>query len=194
MEKNMAAPWRQFYFYYPAGMALFFACLAVGCGYHFRATGEPVGIQLESLAIPLVPSTSSTLGFEAVFTRVIREEFISHGNVPLLAADKAQAVLKGTVTDIRTDPVSFESQESIVSGTVTTYSVTASRLLRVRLEMQLLERKSGKVVWREQDMEERATFAVDDDPLVTRFNQRQALEKIAVRFARRIYLKTMERF
>jgi hypothetical protein len=175
-------------------MALVSVCLLLGCGYRFRATGEPLGIQLESLAIPLVPSPSSNLGFEAVFTRIIREEFISHGNVPLLPADKAQALLKGSITDIRTDAVSFESREVTVRGRATTYSVTASRLLRVRLDMRLIERESGKVVWREPAMEERATFAVSPDPLVTRFNREQALEKIALRFAKRIYLKTMERF
>ena len=190
----MAVPLRRSCLLYLAGISLVAGCLMMGCGYHFRAPGEPVGIQLESLAIPLVPSPSSALGFEAVFTRIIREEFISHGKVPLLAADKAQAVLKGSITEIRTDPVSFESQEQTVGGTVTTYSVTASRLLRVRLDMQLIERESGKVVWREAAMEERATFAVGTDPLATQFNQQQALEKIALRFAKRIYLKTMERF
>ena len=43
-----------------------------GCGYQFRADGEPVGIQLESLAIPLFSSTSSEIGFEADFTKMIR--------------------------------------------------------------------------------------------------------------------------
>jgi hypothetical protein len=142
----------------------------------------------------LVSSPASTPGFEAAFTRIIREEFISHGKVPLLAAGEAHAVLKGSITDIRTDPVSYDSREETVRGTVTTYSVTATRLLRVRLDMQLVERESGKVVWREPAMEERATFAVGTDPLATQFNQQQALEKIASRFAKRIYLKTMERF
>jgi hypothetical protein len=142
----------------------------------------------------LVSSPASTPGFEAAFTRIIREEFISHGKVPLLGSNEAQAVLKGSITEIRTDPVSFDSREETVSGTVRTYSVTARRLLRVRLDMRLVDRESGKVVWREPAMEERATFAVGTDPLATRFNQQQALEKIALRFAKRIYLKTMERF
>ena len=189
----MIVPSRRFFVWCLAGMALASGVM-MGCGYHFRATGEPMGIQLESLAIPLVSSPSSSPGFEAVFTRIIREEFISHGKVPLLAADKAQAVLKGSITDIRTDPVSFESREQMVMGTAKTYSVTASRLLRVRLDMRLEHRESGKVVWREPAMEERATFAVGTDPLSTQFNQQQALEQIARRFAKRIYLKTMERF
>jgi len=177
-----------------AGMVLVSCFLIGACGYQFRATGEPVGIELESLAIPLVSSPSSDRGFEAVFTRIVREEFISRGRVPLVASENAQAVLQGRITDIRTYPVSFKSQEQTVGGTVTTYSVTRSRELRVTLDMQLVYRESGKVVWHEKDMEERATFAMDTDPLTTQYNQQKALERIALRMAQRIYLKTMERF
>lgn len=179
---------------YLANMVLLSCCLIGGCGYQFRATGEPVGIELESLAIPLVSSPSSERGFEAIFTRVVREEFISRGRVPLLAAEKAQAVLRGRITDIRTYPVSFKSQEQTVRGTVTTYSVTRNRELRVTLDMQLVYRESGKVVWHEKGMEERATFAVGTDPFTTQYNQQKALERIALRMAQRIYLRTMERF
>jgi hypothetical protein len=44
-------------------------------------------------------------------------------------------------------------------------------------------------------MEEMAIFEVsEEDPLVTQFNQRLALELIARALADRIFLKTMERF
>jgi hypothetical protein len=60
--------------------------------------------------------------------------------------------------------------------------------------MQLVERASGKVVWHDAAMEEKASFSVETDPLATRYHKQQALEKIARRLAKRIYLKTMERF
>ena len=63
-------------------LLLLLTLLLAGCGYSLRADGEPVGIQLESLAIPLFSSTSSEIGFEADFTKVIRQEFISHARVP----------------------------------------------------------------------------------------------------------------
>ena len=77
---------------------LLLACYSfLGCGYHFRADGRPVGIKIESLSIPLIESTSSNIGFEADFTRIIREEFISHAKVPLVSSSKAQAVLTGRI-------------------------------------------------------------------------------------------------
>jgi len=168
--------------------------LLVGCGYHFRADGEPVGIQLESLAIPLFSSTSSEVGFEADFTKVIRQEFISHGRVPLVPEEKAQAVLIGKIQEIRADPLTYRSQDFAVGGYTSTYTVTKSRKLRVRLEVQLMDRRSGKVIWREAGMEDQASYSVSGDPLETRHSERQALERLAGRLAKRIYLRTMERF
>jgi hypothetical protein len=165
-----------------------------GCGYQLRADGEPVGIQLESLAIPLFSSTSSEIGFEADFTKVIRQEFISHGRVPLVPEEKAQVVLIGKIHDIRADPLNYRSQDYTVGGTTSTYEVTRSRKLRVKLDVQLVDKRAGKIIWREPAMEEQATYSVSGDPLEMRYSERQALEKIANRLAKRIYLRTMERF
>jgi len=168
--------------------------LMVGCGYHFRATGEPVGIQLESLAIPMITSTSSEIGFEADFTKVIREEFISHGKIPLVSEAGAHAVLIGRIYDIKTEALSYDNQQHMVGGYSTTHEVTKSRRLKIRLDMQLIDRRNNKVIWRDEAMEERASFAVDADPLTTRYHQREALEKIARRLAKKVYQKTVERF
>jgi len=176
------------------GFIILLSLLLTGCGYHFRADGEPVGIQLESLAIPLFTSTSSEIGFEADFTKVIRQEFISHGRVPLVPEEKAQAVLIGKIQDIRADPLAYRSQDFTVGGYSSTYEVTKSRKLRVRLEVQLVDRRQGKVIWREPAMEEQVSYFVSADPLEMRYSERQALERIADRLAKRIYLRTMERF
>ena len=168
--------------------------LLAGCGYHFRADGEPLGIQLESLAIPLFSSTSSEIGFEADFTKVIRQEFISHGRVPLVPEEKAQAVLIGKIRDIRADPLTYSSQDVTVGGYASTYEVTKSRKLRIKLDVQLVDRRQGKVIWREETMEEQASYLVSGDPLEMRYSEKQALGKIAGRLAKRIYLRTMERF
>jgi outer membrane lipopolysaccharide assembly protein LptE/RlpB len=166
----------------------------MGCGYHFQADGEPVGIQLESLAIPLFSSTSSEIGFEANFTKVVRQEFISQGRVPLLPEEKAQAVLVGKIVDIVAAPVAYRSLDVPIGGNTYTYQVTQSRRLRVKVDVQLVDRRSGKVIWHEAAMEDQATYSISGDPLELRYTEQQALEKIAERLAQRIYLRTMERF
>jgi hypothetical protein len=139
----------------------------VGCGYNFRATGEPIGIKYDGLAIPLMTSTSSTVGFEADFTKIIRQEFITHARVS-------------------TEPLSYHTQN--------TYQITRSRRLRVKLDVSLIDTVTEKVIWHEGAMVEEASFIVGEDPLQNRYNEQQALESIARAMAKRIYSKTMERF
>ena len=165
-----------------------------GCGYSIRASGDPMGIEMESLAIPMIESTSSDLGFEADFTRVIREEFIRNSKVPLVSREEAQTVLSGRIYDIRTEPVSYDLDQQSVNGAVTTYTETRTRMLRVRVDMRLEDKRTGNVIWRDENLEEKTSYVVDRDPLVTRFNRKKALETIAERLGKRIFLQTMERF
>ena len=168
--------------------------LGIGCGYQFRANGEPVGINIDSIAIPLITSTSSDKGFEADFTRMIREEFISHAKIPIVASEEADKVLKGYVYEITTQPLTYDSTEREVAGRVVTYESTSSRRLQIRLDISLVERATGKTIWRDTSMEEEARFNVAADPLVTRYNQQKALIQISRLLAKRVYMKTMERF
>ena len=165
-----------------------------GCGYRLRADGRPVGLEIESLAIPLMTSTSSRIAFEPDFTRVIREEFISHANVPVLPRESAQMVLVGHVRNIQTDPLTYDLDPRTIHGHDVTYAVTDSRRLRVELDAKLLDRATGKTVWQANGLTDEARFEVSTDPLRTRYNQREALRRIAGRLAKRVYLKTMERF
>lgn len=158
-----------------------------GCGYQFQATNQPKGIRIPSLAIPLMASPSSSLGFEGDFTMMIRKEFVSQAQIPLVPKEEAAFVLIGNVRDIRTEPLSYK----VTDGT---FEVTSSRWLKIRLAAKLLDRTTGAVVWDDEAMEEKASFTVDADPLVTRYNQRRAARRIAQLLAERMYLRTMERF
>jgi hypothetical protein len=173
---------------------LVFCAGSTGCGYHFRGTGNPVGIQIESIAIPLMESTSSYLGFEPEFTRYVREEFVSHARIPLVSKKKASSLLIGKIYEIGTTPYSHEVFESEVRGDGISYEVTNSRWMWVRMSAKLVDRNTGAVIWEDRNLRDRHTFVVSPDPLATRFNQRMALRTIARRLARKMYAKTMERF
>lgn len=172
--------------------ALLFA--SMGCGYHFRSTGEPIGISIESIAIPLMASTASDPGFEADFTRVLRNEFISHAKVPLLSPEEARYLVIGHIHDIRTDPQSYDFLQRNVQDRTVFFEETNRTRLRLSLDVSLVERSTGKVIWHEEAMETRANYDIGPDPLLNQYNKRLALERIARTLAQRIYMKTMERF
>jgi hypothetical protein len=178
-------------------IALFLGCvlsLTHGCGYQFRATGEPIGIEIPTLAIPLISSTASSLGFEGIVTTIIREEFVSRSKLPLVPREKASAVFVGKICEIKIEPLSYDTLFTTVQGKETKYDVTDRRRLRIRMEATLIDAASGNPIWHEKAMEERESYEVTGDPLTNRFNVESALEKIARRFAERIYAQTVERF
>lgn len=177
-------------------LVIFVAIPAIlhGCGYRFRTQGEPIGIELKSLAIPMVTSTSTEIGFEADFTGMIKQEFISHAKVPLLPKEKAQTILKGHIDEIHTEALSFKRTPYTISQGTLYYETTSNRRLKVVLDIRLTDRETGQIIWHEKSMEEKTRYIVGSDPLVNRHNQQQALLKIAKAMAKRIYLKTMERF
>jgi outer membrane lipopolysaccharide assembly protein LptE/RlpB len=168
--------------------------LTAGCGYHFKHVGVPVGISLDSIAIPIFPSTSSFLGYEADFTRILREEFIAHSRVKIVSKDKAQAVLSGRINSIVTDPLTYSVKKEIIHGFTSTDTVTRSRTMRVLVEAKLVDGETGAIIWQDTGFSEESNFSVSSDPLQTRYYQRQAFIAIARDLATRIYSKTMERF
>jgi hypothetical protein len=167
-------------------LALLLICVGVGCGYHVRADGEPVGITIPNLAIPLFTSTSSEMGFEAVFTRAIREEFISHTKVPLVPEEKASMVLIGRIYDISTNPIGFDE--------TTGFTVTSTRRITVTLDVQLVDKTTGKIIWHDKSMQEMTSYPLGTDPIAAQFAQQEALETLARRVAKKIYQRTVDRF
>ncbi len=176
-------------------LLLILALLSVsGCGYKFRADGEPVGIEINSIAIPMVESPSSEKGFEADFTTVLRNEFISHARVPLKNRDQASMLLQVEIYQVTTQPLTYDTTRTEVSGKVVTHEATSSRRLELRLNANLIESSNGKILWNDSSMKEEAIYTVTADPLVNRKNHKEALLKIARLLSQRIYNQTMERF
>jgi hypothetical protein len=165
-----------------------------GCGYSFRATGKPVGITIDSLAIPLFESTSTDRGFEAEFTEIIRSEFINNANVPLVSREHAGAVLTGRIFKIDTQPLSYNTIMKSAGGNTVAYETDGTRKLILKLDITMKDMATGKVIWHDDSMEEEMDFKVSDDPIQNRFNKDQAIRNIAGLMAKRIYLNTMERF
>jgi len=182
------------HYFYSLFISLLLFALCSGCGYYFRADGNPVGINISSLAIPLIESSSSEKGFEADFTTILRNEFLNYGRVPLKSKDKAEMILQGTIHEIDTQPLTYNSTRQTVSGKVITHETTSSRRLTLKLDIRLIEKKTDKTIWYDNSMVEEVSFVVTDDPLVNRHNQRGALMKIARLLSERVYQKTMERF
>ncbi len=170
-------------------------CLTLfSCGYRFRPAGGSIGMRLDSIAIPVFPGPSSFMGLEGDFTRIVREEFITHSRVRIVRKDEAQGILYCRIHSINTIPLTYSVLRQNIHGYTSTDEVTKSRTLKVRLHVKLTDAKTGKIIWQDSTLTEEANFQVSTDPLSTIHNQRQAFISIAHSFATRIYSRTMERF
>ena len=134
--------------------------ICVSCGYHFRANGEAIGIEIDSIAIPMMTSTSSAIGFESDFTGIIRQEFISRSKMRILPKEKAQFVLTGHVYEISTEPLSFNQEPISVGGATEFHETTNSRRMKIKLDVRLVERETGEIIWYDRSMEEKAGYNV----------------------------------
>jgi len=175
-------------------LILGFCALFFGCGYHFGSVGPSLNVHLESIAIPPFSGSSSYAGIENDFTTVVRQEFLTRSKVSLVEEKSAQAVLRGSLISVTTEPLTYTVTQQTIHGLVATDKVTRSRTLRVRLEMSLKDTATGKIMWQDANLTDTASFRVSSDPLITRHNQRLALIAIARDLAERIYSRTMERF
>ena len=168
--------------------------LILSCGYNFRASGESIGVDFESLAIPMFSSTSSFMGVESEFTRILREEFLGNSNIRIDDKDNAQAVLSGRIYSITTEPLTYTITRETINNYLSTDEITSSRKLEIRVDVALTDRATGKIIWQDPNLTGEASFTVSTDPLVEQYNQRQALISIAHDLATKIYSRTMERF
>jgi hypothetical protein len=173
---------------------LIFCSLASGCGYSFRPAGSPLNVYLESIAIPPFSGTSTYAGTEDEFTRIVRQEFMSQSRVRIEDEAAAQAVLRGRLSAITTEPLAYTVTQQTIDGLLSTDEVTESRILRVRLEVTVTDMATRNIIWQDSNLTEKAIFQVSSDPLTTRYNQRMALRSIAQELATRIFSRTMERF
>ena len=168
--------------------------LVFGCGYHFSSIGPPLNIRLESLAIPPFSGSSSYAGIEDDFTAAVRQEFLSRSKVKLAKEKSAQAVLRGRLYSVTTEPLSYTVTQQKIHDLLATDKVTRSRTLKVRLEITLIDTATEEIIWQDANLTDTASFRVSSDPLITQHNQRLAAIAIAKDLAARIYSRTMERF
>ncbi|MBW2000810.1 MAG: hypothetical protein JRJ29_22965, partial [Deltaproteobacteria bacterium] len=137
-------------FWLPGSLAFLILISSSACGYRFRSSGEPLGIKVESLAIPMIKSSSSDVSFESEFTRILRQEFINNSTVPILSEQEAQYILIARVYQVKTEPIAYKELAPSLPGQTRPYSVTSKLRLMVKLDIKLVEQGTGKTIWHER--------------------------------------------
>jgi hypothetical protein len=174
--------------------ALTAALASDGCGYALAGRGNFLPDYIQIIGIPTFENNSSFFQLAQLVTDKVRTEFISRGNykvVPELTG--ADAVLRGTVTNVAVVPTNFSTEQQASRYTIV---VTANIELRDTRKDTVLWSNPAISIREEYD----ATSAVTNDPTgfvdpSAFFNQEtNAVERVGDEFARTVVSAILEAF
>ncbi len=120
-------------------LAIMFGGFLAACGIYTFSPSALGG--MKSLAIPLFENETTDSGIRERLTDQLAQAFVSDNTLKVAREQQADAVLRGTVISYTRDPYSYTSAE-----------VVNEYISRIGLNVQFVNRKSGKVIWEEKGM------------------------------------------
>ena len=156
-----------------------------GCGYHVAGHASQLPSEWTQIAIPAFRNDTTTYRIEQRMTQAVIREFVTRTKYRIVQDPaSADAVLRGEVISIETDPVLFEA----TTGAVTTMLVT------VHTKVELIDSKTEKPVYKNDDMIFRDEYQISTD--VKSFFQEEdpALDRMARDLASHLVSNVLENF
>ena len=167
-------------------------CLIIsmtGCGYALSGRGGFLPDYVETIGIPMFENNTNAFDVEQLITAQVRQEFIGRGSYRVVPETTGvDAVLNGTLKNIRIEPASFTGDQQ-VSRYV--FTLTA--------EIEFRDMVADNVLWQNQALVFRDEYDVasagDVANVAAFFGQRSnAVERIAVDFSETVVSSILEAF
>lgn len=159
--------------------------LCGGCGYHVAGHAANLPSDWNAIAIPAFKNDTTQYRIEQQLTQAVIREFITRTKYRITQdPDTADGILHGEVLSIETSPVLFNA----TTGQVTTMLVT------VHAKVQLLDNKTQKPVYENDDMVFRNEYQISTDVQGFFQEQNPALQRLARDFASRVVADALENF
>ncbi len=130
-----------------AAAALAALAVLTGC------VGGPGGSPLHpsaggpKIAVRQIVNKSQQFGLEDALASAVRDEFLHDGRYPLVPETEADDVVAITITQYLLAPLAYDATLSPI-----TYK------LRIRVDVSMIERAGGRVLWTEKNLEGALTY------------------------------------
>ncbi len=122
----------------PQNLALLFlGLLSLSCGFYSLAGSIPPHIK--SVAIPLVENHTAEFGMAEAVTDNLRDKFIAENILQVVPENRADSILRGTITRVTDTPYTFKTGEA-----VTEYRFT------VTMKLEWSDQKNDQVLLNKQ--------------------------------------------
>lgn len=172
------------------------AALIAGCGYGVggRASRLPPGIHV--IAVPVFENRTKQYRIEHVMTEAVVHEFLARTKYRIVSnpAD-ADAVLHGQITSIESVPMVFDTSSNPgTNGTSTTTARATTMLVTVTMSVQLVQRDTGEVLYRNDNFVFREPYEISTDVASFFDEQSTALDRMAQKFASELVADILEDF
>jgi outer membrane lipopolysaccharide assembly protein LptE/RlpB len=155
------------------------------CGYHVSGTAPSLPADWQAIAIPAFKNDTTQYRIEQRFTSAVIRQFIERTKYRIIQnPEDADAILHGEVISIETSPILFNG----TTGQVTSMVVT------IHTKVSLIETKSQKVVYHNDDIVFRDEYQISTD--VQSFFQEEgpAVERMSRDFAAQLGSNVTENF
>ncbi len=126
-------------FKYTGIAGVFFLLLA--CGYHLEGRPENLNPRWRSIYIPVWENPTADIRFGEIMAEALRERFALAGSLSLAGKDEADLVLQGKIISIAVGGLSYD-----------VYTKTLERRVTVRAKASLIEKSTGRVIWRNDNL------------------------------------------
>lgn len=168
-----------------AAAVLLAAAALAGCGYHVGGRADLLPSTLRTIAIPAFGNASPRYRLTAQLPAAITREFLTRTRYRVVAdPNEADAVLYGTVRSYFSFPTLFDQSTGRASGVQ----------VSVFLDVKLVERETGKVLFEQQNYEFRGRYEIAVDQAQYFDESSTALERLSREVARQLVSSILEAF
>lgn len=166
-------------------MLLVSSLLAAGCGYHVGGRGDRLPPDVKTIAVPIFINQTRRFRIEQRLAEAVTREFIERTRFRVTPDPaEADAVLKGTVKDVRSGVVAFD---------VTTGRATALQI-QVTASVELTDVHSKKVLFANSNYIFREEYQVSQNSANLFEEDASALDRLSQDLARTLVTEILENF
>jgi len=159
------------------------ALLAVGCGYALVGRGSNIPDDIRAVYLAPLSNETERGEIEQFMTQSLADELVTRRRFVLVRSlEEADAVLRGSVTQFRVTPVSFDRD-----GRADEYEIT------IVADMEFQRTSSDEVLWAAERYRFSANYEIEDS---TDFvdEENTAIEEAAILFAETMVSDLLEGF
>lgn len=162
-------------------------CVAAlaGCGYHVAGRADKLPPNIRTIAIPAFENLTTRYRLTERMPEALTREFTGRTRYRVdPEPSEADAVLRGAIISQQVAPLVFDP----ASGRASMVQ------LFVRMQIRLEDRRTGKLLYRNDQMEYRARYEIAVDQWAYFDESDSALERLSVEVARAVVSRIVEDF